>query len=277
MLDQVERVERSQEFSPCGGWTSSSRKALPSFGSLVAEMSHDLRIPLSAILANAEFLAQSNLSESERTELYEEIRLSVHWMNQLVTDLLECSVEAAILHRSIGDIVETIARVVKIVAVRPAFRRISIAHRHEGSRIGWYNSRLLERALSNVVLNACEAVPSDSGRVAITTVGGPTCLRVEIWDNGPGIGADIQGSVFQPLFTNGKPEGTGLGLAIAKRLVESHGGEIVLDAGDGNGTSFKISIPFAIPDGASRGGPAQVPADHRHNGSNILRDRRRKP
>lgn len=136
----------------------------------------------------------------------------------------------------------------RMIGVRPTFRRITITHRHEGSAIGWYNSRLLERAMSNVVLNACEAVSPESGQVAITTLGGPACLRIDVWDNGPGIPAEIQDSVFQPFFTYGKTEGTGLGLAIAKRIVEDQGGELFFDAGEKRGTSFKISIPFAVPE-----------------------------
>jgi signal transduction histidine kinase len=213
-------------------------------------MSHDLRTPLAAILANAEFLAQSNLRAEEREELYEEIRLSVDRMNELVSYLLECSKGEEVLRPAIGNIVETTQRVMRMIGVRPAFRRIAIVHHHEGSAIGWYNSQLLERAISNVVLNACEAVSRESGRVAITTMGGPACLRIEVWDNGPGIPAEIRNSVFQPFFTHGKSEGTGLGLAIAKRIVEDHGGELFLDAGEKTGTSFKISIPFAIPEGA---------------------------
>jgi signal transduction histidine kinase len=75
-------------------------------------------------------------------------------------------------------------------------------------------------------------------------------LRIEVWDDGPGIPAEIQDSIFEPFFTHGKAYGTGLGLAIAKRMVEDHFGELWLDAGEKNGTSFKITIPFALPDEA---------------------------
>ena len=62
--------------------------------------------------------------------------------------------------------------------------------------------------------------------------------------------ADDSGSVFQPFVSYGKPEGSGLGLAIVKKIVEDHGGEIYLDGGSESGTLFKITIPFAIPEGA---------------------------
>jgi light-regulated signal transduction histidine kinase (bacteriophytochrome) len=63
----------------------------------------------------------------------------------------------------------------------------------------------------------------------------------------PGIPPAIRGSVFQSPVSYGKPEGSGLGLAIAKTLVEDHGGTIRLDERCEWGTSFIITIPFAIP------------------------------
>ena len=252
MLEQAERSERSSLSGDpqCRPWTPPVKRPLPSLRTLVARMSHDIRTPLAAILANAEFLALSTLNERERNELYEEIRLSIDRMNELVADLLDCSRGEEVLRPAIGNIVETTERLIRMIRVRPAFRRITITHRHEGSAIGWYNPQLLERAISNVVLNACEAVSPESGQVVITTLGGPACLRIDVWDNGPGIPAEIHHSVFQPFFTYGKSEGTGLGLAIAKRIVEDHGGELFLDAAEKTGTSFKISIPFTIPEEA---------------------------
>jgi signal transduction histidine kinase len=58
--------------------------------SIVAIMSHDLRLPLAAILANAEFLTQSGLSEIERNDFYGEIRSAIDRMNEMVSSLLEC-------------------------------------------------------------------------------------------------------------------------------------------------------------------------------------------
>jgi signal transduction histidine kinase len=251
MLEQAEREHSALDLHPqCRRSTPPARKPLSSLKTLVARMSHDLRTPLAAVLANAEFLAMSNLGEQERDDLYEEIRSSIDRMSELISDVLECSKEGEVLRPAIGNIVDTMRRVVRMIAVRPPFRRITITHRHEGTAIGWYNARLLERALSNIVLNACEAVSPESGQVAITTQGGVACLRIEVWDNGPGIPAEIRHSVFLPFFTFGKSEGTGLGLAIARRIIEDHDGELFLDAGKGPGTSFKISIPFAIPEGA---------------------------
>ena len=213
-------------------------------------MSHDLRIPLAAILANAEFLTESNLSKDERDEFYEEIRSSIDRMNELVSDLLECSKGGEPFRPAIGNIVETTERAVRMISVRPAFRRIAITHRHEGSTIGWYNAQPSGTSGGEHCPECLRGGFSRVGPGGDHHIGRATCLRIEVWDNGPGIPAEIQDSVFQPFFTYGKSEGTGLGLAIAKRIVEDHGGELFLDAGEKTGTSFKISIPFAIPEGA---------------------------
>jgi signal transduction histidine kinase len=133
--------------------------------------------------------------------------------------------------------------------VKQEFRRITIQHHHQGLAVGWFDSNRLERVVANLVLNACEAVSPDSGLIVITTTADQAFLQVGVWDNGPGIPPELQESVFQPFVSYGKAEGCGLGLAIAKKIVEDHGGEIYIDGRSGAGTSFKITIPFAIPVG----------------------------
>src|SRR6202034_4282851 len=100
----------------------------------------------------------------------------------------------------------------------------------------------LERAVANLVLNACEAVDPGSGQIVITTTGNKDTLLIDIWDNGPGIPATIRDSVFQPFVSYGKAAGNGLGLAIAKKIVEDHSGKIYLDKTIKSGTLITISI-----------------------------------
>jgi signal transduction histidine kinase len=216
---------------------------------MVALVSHDLRHPLTAILANAEFLTRSDLGENERNDLYNEIRCAVDRMNELVSSLLECSKGRDKLRPGTRNIVDTVERAIRMTSVRQEFRRITIEHRHEGITVGWFDSDRLERVLANLVLNACEAVSPDAGHIVITSIGDRASLRMAIWDNGPGIPPGIQHSVFQPFVSYGKAEGSGLGLAIAKKIVQDHGGEIYLDEGNEIGTLFKMKIPFAIPEG----------------------------
>jgi signal transduction histidine kinase len=225
-------------------------ESLSAVSRMVALVSHDLRHPLTAIMANAEFLTQPDISEMERNELYHEIRCAVDRMNELVSSLLECSRGRDTLRPGARSIVDTVERAIRMTSVKQEFRRITIKHHHEGTAVGWFDSNRLERVVANLVLNACEAVSSDSGQIVITTTGDRARLQIGVWDNGPGIPPAIQDSVFEPFVSYGKADGGGLGLAIAKKIVEDHGGEIYLDGRNERGTLFKITIPFAIPEGA---------------------------
>ena len=211
---------------------------------MVALICHDLRLPLTAVLANAEFLAQADISETERNEFYQEIRCSIERMDELVTSLFECSKDRDTFRPAARNIVETVERSIRMTRVRQEFGRITIQHHHRGLAVGWFDSNRLERVIANLLLNACEAVSQDSGLIVVTTIGDQAFLQIGVWDNGPGIPPEIQESAFQPFVSYGKANGSGLGLAIAKEIVEDHGGEIYLDGESETGTLFMITIPF---------------------------------
>jgi signal transduction histidine kinase len=214
---------------------------------MVAFISHDLRQPLTAILANAEFLTWPNISEMEKSDYYQEIRWDIDRINELVSSLLECFKGRDSLRPAVGNIVNTVERAIRMTCVRQEFRRIVIKHHHKGRALGWFDGSGLERVVVNLVLNACEAVDPGSGQIVITTTGSKDTVEIDISDDGPGIPATAQRSVFEPFVSYGKAAGCGLGLAIAKKIVEDHGGTIRLDERCKTGTSFKITIPFAIP------------------------------
>jgi signal transduction histidine kinase len=214
---------------------------------MVTFISHDLRQPLTAILANAEFLTRPDISERERVDFYQEIRWDVDRINELVSSLLECSKGRDSLRLAVGNIVHTVERAIQMTCARQEFHRIVIKHHHKGRAVGWFDGSRLERAVVNLVLNACEAVDPGAGQIIIATTGRKDTVEIDISDDGPGIPAMVQDSVFRPFVTYGKAEGNGLGLAIAKKIVEDHGGMIRLDARCETGTSFKITIPFANP------------------------------
>jgi signal transduction histidine kinase len=228
------------------------REPLSVVSSMVALISHDLRHPLTAILANAEFLTRPDATETERNEFYEEIRSAIDRMNELVSSLLECSTGRDALRPGAQSIVDTVERVIRMTCVRQEFRRITITHHHEGVAVGWFDANRLERVMANLLMNACEAVSPNSGQVVITTTGDRKCLQIGVWDNGPGVPSTIRDTAFEPFVSSGKAEGSGLGLAIAKKIVEDHGGEIHLDERVETGSLFRITIPFGIPEGAVR-------------------------
>jgi len=246
MLEQAVSNERS----PGPQRDPSIPEPLCAISRIIALISHDLRHPLTAILANAEFLTQSDISEMQRAEFYQEIRWGVDRMNELVSSLLEFAQGRDTLQPAAGNIVDAVGCAIRMTTVKQEFRRITIKHHHEGLTVGWFDSGRMERVISNLVLNACQAVSPDSGKIVITTTGDRACLQIGVWDNGPGVSPTIRDSVFRPFVSYGKAEGSGLGLAIAKKIVEDHGGRICLNRRIENGTLFRITIPFAIPEQA---------------------------
>lgn len=214
---------------------------------MIAYISHDLRQPLTAIVANAEFLTRPNISEMERIDFYEEIRWDVDRINELVSSLLEFSKGRDTLRLTVGNIENTVERAIRMTCARQEFHRIDIKHHHKGRAVGRFDCSRIERAIVNLLLNACEAVDPGSGQIVIATTVWKDTAEIDISDDGPGIPAMVQDSLFLPFVTYGKAEGNGLGLAIAKKIVEDHGGIIRLDDRCETGTSFKITIPFANP------------------------------
>ena len=249
----LERAGCRRRPSPAESWWSvqpDQPTPLSALSGMIALISHDLRHPLTAILANAEFLTRADVTETQRNEFYEEIRSAIERMNELVSSLLECSTGRDALRPGVQSIVGTVERVIRMTSVRQEFQRITIRHHHEGVDVGWFDANRLERVVANLLMNACEAVSPESGQVVIRTIGDRKRLQIEVWDNGPGVPSTIRDSAFEPFVSFGKAEGSGLGLAIAKKIVEDHGGSIHLDERVETGTLFKIMIPFAIPDGA---------------------------
>lgn len=102
---------------------------------------------------------------------------------------------------------------------------------------------LLHRALSNLVLNAVDAMP-DGGRIAIRTEASENVAAVEVADSGTGMTPEECERLFTPYYTT-KQHGTGLGLAIVQSVVSDHGGKITVRSDAGQGTTFRIELPLA--------------------------------
>ncbi|MEM9819310.1 MAG: ATP-binding protein [Cyanobacteria bacterium P01_D01_bin.6] len=109
----------------------------------------------------------------------------------------------------------------------------------------------LNQVFMNLIANAIDALETDNANACPTItirtgMNSAGQIFVQISDNGPGIPAEIQNQIFDPFFTT-KPvgKGTGLGLAIIHKIVvEQHGGQITCKSGEGEGTTFTITLPM---------------------------------
>ena len=101
---------------------------------------------------------------------------------------------------------------------------------------------LLHRAISNLVLNAMDAMP-EGGTLTLRTGHDGERVRLEICDTGTGLAPEECERLFTPYYTS-KQHGTGLGLAIVQSVVSDHGGKISLESAPGRGSTFRIELPL---------------------------------
>jgi len=216
---------------------------LATIGRMASTVSHDLRHSLTAILAYAEFLSEGRLSEGRRVEFYQEIRNAVNQMTEQVSALLEFSKARAVYRPVRADLTDIIGRAVRTVKTRPAFSGVQIVTTFDGSTEGRFDPGSLERVFHNLLLNACEAAPADSGRVEVSSRSTAEGLEVRVADNGAGIPENIRDTIFHPFVTSGKDNGIGLGLTVAQKIVQDHGGQVSVERTGAQGTVLRVLLP----------------------------------
>ncbi len=217
---------------------------LATIGRMASSISHDLRHSLAAVVANAEFLCESNLTPGQREDLYAEIRIAVNQMTELIESLLEFSRTRESLRPTYGDVRSAVDRAVEGVKAHPEFQRIRIRISCEGPTEGWFDFKKLERALLNLLLNACEVVPAESGKIDIELKRKGESLEIRIKDNGPGIPESVRDRLFEPFVSYGKENGTGMGLTVVQKILQDHGGDVTVERTSASGTTFCANIPL---------------------------------
>jgi signal transduction histidine kinase len=220
---------------------------LATIGRMASTISHDLRHPLTTILAYAEFQSEGELDAGQRKALYDEIRSSVSRMAELISSLLEFSKGQEALHLTHGEVWEAMEHTLSSVRIRPEFKGIQITLSHEGTSDGWFDFKKLDRAFHNLLQNACEAAPAPAGKIQIMARAVDNRVEISVADNGPGIPESIREDIFHPFVTYGKEEGTGLGLAVVQKIVRDHGGEVKVESTGKSGTTFKLILPLRRP------------------------------
>ncbi|OYU96283.1 MAG: hypothetical protein CFE21_07735 [Bacteroidetes bacterium B1(2017)] len=109
----------------------------------------------------------------------------------------------------------------------------------------WFDAGYLNRTLTNLIKNACQAIPEERiGKIDVSVKTYDTFMQIEVKDNGSGIPEDQTEKVFMPYFST-KVIGMGLGLPIVKSMIESGGGTIWFESKFGEGTTFSIRLPLS--------------------------------
>jgi signal transduction histidine kinase len=220
---------------------------LATIGRMASSISHDLRHALAAVVANSEFLCDGGLTSAQREELYQEVRTGVNQMTDLIDSLLEFARTRESLNPTYASVVETGQRAMQAVRLHPRHQGTLIEVQCAGQDLAWFDPRKLERALYNLLLNACEAAPGSEGRVMITVERTGHAVTISVSDNGPGIAEPIRDKLFHPFVSFGKENGTGLGLTVVQKIVQDHGGQVLQERTSDARTVFRITLPGRTP------------------------------
>src|SRR5712692_2853962 len=168
-------------------------------------------------------------------------------MTELIDSLLEFSRTRASLNPTYGSLPGTLESAIETVKSSPEFHDARINVHQVGNAEGWFDHRKLERAFFNLLLNACESLPAGSGRVEIELGETRSGVEIRISDNGRGIPGSIRNTLFEPFVSQGKENGTGLGLTVVQKIIQDHGGEVVVERTSPEGTVFRITLPHPAP------------------------------
>lgn len=216
-------------------------------GRMASSISHDLRHPLTAIVAYAEFLAKGDLTTEQRSDFYQEIRLAVDRMTDQISSLLGFSRRGDTLQLAQTQLHDPISRAVQIVRVLPEFSGLAVTWDCDASCQGWLDAGKVERVVLNLLFNACEAVSPPNGAVHVECRCGPNEVEIRVSDNGPGVPDSIRETLFEPFTSAEKEKGIGLGLTAVQMIVHEHGGNVHLEQTGPEGTVLRVSLPSTPP------------------------------
>jgi len=217
-------------------------------GRLAAAIAHEIRNPLNYINLTLDHL-RSSFAPADETKretfvkLADQLKAEVARINRHITDFLKYSRPSTLELQAVDLRVEA-EDAMRIVEARAQEHGITTNVQQDGTLpLVMADRESLRSVLTNLVINAVEAIDGDGGKVAIKLSNSDgNAVKVEVTDTGCGITANDISKVFEPYFST-KETGTGLGLAIVKKAIDDHGGTISVSSKEGTGTTFTIILP----------------------------------
>ena len=238
---------------------------LATIGRMASSISHDLRHYLSAMYANAEFMSDEKLPQTEREELFAEVRSAVLGMTELLDSLLLFTQTGRALHPEFESVALIMQRALGMLRAHPAVRDVKISLHGLSSLVAYVDANKLGRAVYNLLLNGCEAARRGTppAAVTLTLAEDESFIRIHVSDTGPGVSESVRRTMFLPFVSAGKESGIGLGLTLAEQVASEHGGYIHYGRTADNLTLFSIVLPKSAlaPDTSTQTGTEHQPAE----------------
>ncbi|HEY9619448.1 MAG TPA: chemotaxis protein CheB [Crinalium sp.] len=245
---EIERSQLLQQEQAARQDAESANRAKDEF---LSNLSHELRNPLTVMLAWAQLLRNHQLDEETVAQALKAIEQSAWAQYQLIEDMLDLSrITSGKLHLnpSLLDLVPIVDLAIQSAQLAVEAKSIQIVSRLSPTTIVGDSDRL-QQVLWNLLSNAIKFTPS-GGQIEITVAPVETYAEIRVSDTGQGISAELLPYVFDRFrqgdsSTTKAGQGLGLGLAIVHHIVELHGGTVRADSpGEEQGTTVTVRLPL---------------------------------
>lgn len=220
------------------------QERLATVGRMAAQITHELRNPLSSIGLNSELLLDDLDPEHEGRPLLKSIIREVERLREITEEYLRFARlprperRAVDLNHAAEELIEFLRSEMEHADVKLRLDPDPVA------RPALVDPNQLRAALLNLVRNAREAFAGRSGHIVLRarTLGDMATLSVI--DDGPGMDEATRDRILEPFFST-KPQGTGLGLSMVHKIVDAHAGALQVESAAGRGTTVTLSLPLA--------------------------------
>ena len=228
---------------------------LAAIGKMAAGIAHEIRNPLASMNGSIQMLADSVELDPTENRLMRIIKREADRLNQLVSDFLRYARPnpAQFENVSLADLLDELILIFSYLqhgkeSAQPNFEYVVEMPKPEELVIQG-DAKQLRQVFWNLLNNASQAM-RDGGEVEIHGHRQGEEVTIIIQDYGVGIEPEDMQRIFDPFYST-KDAGTGLGLALVQRIVEDHGGRVLVDSVLDEGTSVSVILPISQPETAS--------------------------
>lgn len=216
---------------------------IAALGRMAAQVAHEVRNPLSGLRLYSLHLkdkASEKLAAGD-VILIDKIIDGINRLSETVDQVLNFARPITLTRRR-DDLNRLVADAFHLLEPQLTANRVqSELHLTEAGAFAMVDEASMRSTLINLMLNSIDAMPG-GGRLAVATEASGVAVTLEITDTGSGMTEEHLKNVFEPFYTT-KSQGLGLGMSYAGKVIELHGGSIVVKSRPGQGTTITIELP----------------------------------
>ena len=230
-------------------------RTLSAVGQITATVAHELYNPIGAVKLNLDLLEMQTSGKGDLKHTVARLRRGVEHLSTIVMDLRHLT-RTRDPERQTTDLNGLLDEVVELASDRLERSRVCV-ERNYATQLprGEYDPQQLRKVFLNLLINAVEASPQNSGvelrtryvseaaaRPPAETNGDHGELVISVIDRGAGMSGETKRRLFEAFYTT-KHNGTGLGMMITQEIVKKHGGKMEVESEEGKGTTVSVYLP----------------------------------